>query len=162
MRPANKRTVRIVFGATVLWIVVLQYIPFAVWRAEPYPALVLPGFPAQCAGCLLETGVPRTKEPAVVARFTDGAPRRVPLDSLLPAGPSVRLMVFTAAFSDGSVATDPDAVAWLRSRTAQLFPGYQPTGLDIVWRTATYRAADASAVEYQPLRTIHIDFGNPT
>ncbi len=160
MGPTTKRTVRIVFGATVLWIVVLQYIPFAAWRAEPYPALVLPGFPAQCAGCLLETGIPRANEPAVVVRFSSGAPRRVPLDSLLPAGPSVRLMVFTAAFSDDSVATVPDAIAWLRARTARLFPGDQPTGVDIVWRTATYRAADASAVEYQPLRTIDVDFGN--
>ncbi len=162
MGPTGKRTVRIVFGATVLWIVALQYIPFAVWRAEPYPALVLPGFPAHCAGCLLETGVPQAKEPAVVVRFADGVPQRVPLDSLLPAGPSVRLMVFTAAFSDGRVTTDPGAVAWLRSRTARLFPDHRPTGLDIIWRTATYRAADASAVEYQPLRTIHIDLGNPT
>lgn len=161
MRPTAKRTVRIVFGVTVLWIVVLQYIPFAVWRGEPYPALVLPGFPAHCAGCLLETGVPQTKEPALVARFANGATQRISLGSVLPAGPSVRLMVFTAAFADESVATNPDAVTWLRSRTAELFPDDPPTALDIVWSTATYRAADASAVEYRPLRTIHVDFGSP-
>jgi hypothetical protein len=162
VKQTARRPVRIVFGATMLWIVLLQYIPFAVWRGEPYPALVHPGFPAHCSGCLLQTGVPQTREPALVARFENGATQRVSLDRLLPAGPSVRLMVFTAAFADNSVATNPDAVAWLRSRTAQLFPDDPPVGLDIVWRTATYHSADASAVEYRPLRTIHVEFANST
>jgi hypothetical protein len=154
------RTVRVVFGVTLLWICLLQYAVFALGRAEPYPALVLPGFPARCPGCLLETGVPRTEEPALLVRFADGHTEKIPPAAILPPGPSVRLLAFTDAFKDDSkVAADPAAVAWLQRRVEQRFPTEPVTGLDIVWREATYEAASKASVKYAPLYTVHVDFG---
>jgi hypothetical protein len=160
MTPLTRRNVRWVFAATFLWIALLQYVWLGVERAEPYPALILPGFPAHCPGCLLETGQPSTKEPELIVRFADGRTQRVPMETVLPPGPSVRLIAFSAAFTDGSFASNPDARAWLRSRIDQRFPGQPVSGLDIVWRTATYPAADASSVEYGPSKTVHVDLGS--
>jgi hypothetical protein len=154
------RTVRVVFGVTLLWICLLQYAVFALGRAEPYPALVLPGFPARCPGCLLETGVPRTEEPTLLVRFADGDTEEIPPAAILPPGPSVRLLAFTDAFKDDSkVAANPNAVAWLQRRVEQRFPTEAVTGLDIVWREATYEAASKASVKYAPLYTVHVDFG---
>lgn len=160
MRQTSKRTVRIVFAATFLWIAVLQYTLFAIDRMEPYPALVLPGFPAHCPGCLLETGVPATQEPELLVRFADGTTQRIPQDVVLPPGPSVRLIAFTTAYKNEGFASNPEAVAWLKSRVAERFPGRAVSGLDIVWRKATYKAADESAIVYEPSSTIHVDFEN--
>lgn len=158
MTIPEKRTVRIIVGATVLWICVLQYILFAVGRGEPYPALALPGFPARCPGCLLETPDPTAQEPALHARFADGSTRQIAVASVLPPGPSVRLIAFSTAFKDDHLTSRPNVVDWLRSRVARQFPGEAVTGLDIEWRTARYLGADASKTEYQPSHTIHLDF----
>jgi hypothetical protein len=160
VKPTKKRTIRIVFAATFLWIAVLQYALFAINRMEPYPALVLPGFPAQCPGCLLETGVPATQEPSLVVRFADGRTQQVPLETVLPPGPSVRLIAFSTAFKDKDFTSNPDAVTYLKQRIAERFPDDAVAGLDIVWRKATYRAADRSSIEYEPSYTIHVDFGS--
>jgi hypothetical protein len=160
VKPTAKRTVRIIFGLTVLWIALLQYTLFA-FGGEPYPALVLPGFPAECSGCLLETGVPTAKEPMLLVRFADGHTQQVPLETVLPPGPSVRLLAFTTAFEDPNLKSKPAVVSWLRSKIAQRFPNAPATGLDVVWRKATYDAANAAAVQYAPLYTIHVDFENP-
>ena len=159
MKP-TARTVRVIFGATLLWICVLQYVVLAVVRAEPYPALVLPGFPARCPGCLLETGLPRTAEPTLLVRFADGHAEEIPPQAILPSGPSVRLLAFTDAFKDDSkVAANPGAVAWLQGRVSQRFPTETVTGLDIVWRSATYESASRASVKYVPLYTVHVVFG---
>jgi hypothetical protein len=155
----SKRTVRIVFGLTLLWIMLGQYVFLGIAREEPYPALILPGFPATCSGCLLETGEPKAREPLLFVRFSDGRTQQVPLDTILPPGPSVRLMVFTAAFTDQSIAANPDAIAWLRSKVDGQFPGRSVSGLDIVWRAATYRRADPASTTYTPQNTIHLDLG---
>lgn len=160
MRQPGKRTIRIVFAATFVWIALLQYALFAIDRMEPYPALVLPGFPAHCPGCLLETGEPAAQEPELLVRFADGTMQGVPLDTVLPPGPSVRLIAFTTAYKNESFTSDPEAVAWLKSRIGDRFPGEAVSGLDIVWRKATYKAADESAIEYEPSFTVHVDFGN--
>ncbi|BBZ60120.1 hypothetical protein [Mycolicibacterium monacense] len=159
MTRTSKRTVRIVFAATFVWIALLQYGLFAIDRMEPYPALVLPGFPAHCPGCLLETGEPATQEPELLVRFADGTTQRVPTETVLPPGPSVRLIAFTTAYKNDGFTSDPEAVAWLKSRIAERFPGEAVSGLDIVWRKATYKAADESAIEYEPSHTIHVNFG---
>ena len=161
MEPTPKRTVRLVFGTTVLSIALLQYIFLAVARAEPYPALILPGFPAACPGCLLETGQPASKDPELQLRLADGRIKQIPMGSILPPGPSVRLMAFSAAFKDDTLRSDPEVVAWLESRVAEQFPDDAVVGLDIVWRSATYRAASASSIDYLPMYTIHIDFDAP-
>ncbi|WP_286149479.1 hypothetical protein [Mycobacterium sp. IS-1496] len=148
------------FAATFVWIALLQYALFAIDRMEPYPALVLPGFPAHCPGCLLETGEPATQEPELLVRFANGTTQRVPTEAVLPPGPSVRLIAFTSAYKTDSFTSDPEAVAWLKTRITERFPGQAVSGLDIVWRKATYKAADESATEYEPARTIHVDFGN--
>lgn len=160
MKRTSKRTVRLVFGATLLWIMLVQYALFA-FGAEPYPALVLPGFPDRCSGCLLETGVPSAREPSLLVRFADGQTQPVPMETVLPAGPSVRLMAFTAAFGDETVNANPAVITWLRSRLAQRFPHQSIAGLDIVWRKATYHAANSAATEYAPDYTIHVDLGTP-
>lgn len=158
MEPTPNRTVRLVFGVTLLSIALLQYIFLAVARAEPYPALILPGFPAACPGCLLETGQPASKEPELRLRLADGHIRQIPMEIILPPGPSVRLMAFSAAFKDDNLKSDPAVVAWLESRVAERFPDDDVVGLDIVWRSATYRAASLSSIDYVPMYTIHIDF----
>lgn len=161
MEPNPKRTVRLVFAVTVLWIALLQYIFLAVARAEPYPALILPGFPASCAGCLLETGQPAANEPELQLRLADGRTQQIPMETILPPGPSVRLMAFSAAFKDDSLKSDPEVIAWLESRVAEQYPDRAIVGLDIVWRSATYRAASAESIDYAPMYTIHIDFDVP-
>lgn len=160
MGDAQKRRVRIIFGATFLWIALLQYVLLAVGRAEPYPALILPGFPANCPGCLLETGVPKAKEPALSVRFADGRVQAVPIETILPPGPSVPFIAFSTAYDNDAFRTNREAVAWLRSKIMERFPDQAVVGLDIVWRTATYRAAKSTTTEYAPLRTVRIDFGN--
>jgi len=161
VEPMSERSVRLVFGVTVLCIALLQYIFLAVARAEPYPALILPGFPATCPGCLLETGQPASKEPELQLRLADGRLRQIPMETILPPGPSVRLMAFSAAFKDDTLKSDPGVVAWLESRVAEQFPDEEVAGLDIVWRSATYRAANTSSIDYVPMYTIHIDFDAP-
>lgn len=161
VEPSSKRTVRLVFGVTALWIALLQYIFLAVARAEPYPALILPGFPASCAGCLLETGEPASKEPDLLLRLADGRRQQIPMETILPPGPSVRLMAFSAAFEDDSLKSDPAVIAWLESRVAERYPGRAIVGLDIVWRSATYGAASAESIDYAPMYTIHLDFDVP-
>lgn len=161
MTPTPPRTVRIIFVAALLWIVVLQYVLFAVFRAELYPAVALPGFPAQCPGCPLESGQPTTKVTTLSALFSDGHTQLVPLTTLMPPGPPVRLAVVYAAFEHDPVRTDPEAVKWLQTRVDQLFPDDPPVGVDVVWRTATYPAADESRTHYEPLRMTHIAFGPP-
>jgi len=152
--------VRVIFGVTFLWIALLQYVLLAIGRAEPYPALILPGFPAVCPGCLLETGVPKAKEPSLSVRFADGRVQDAPIDTILPPGPSVPFIAFSTAYDNDAFRTNPEAVAWLRSKIMQRFPGQAVAGLDIVWQTATYPSASSSTTEYAPLRTVSIDFGN--
>lgn len=161
MTRPSKRTIRVIFALTFAWIAVLQYALFAIDRMEPYPALVLPGFPAHCPGCLLETGVPATNEPALLVRFADGRTQQIPVQAVLPPGPSVNLIAFSAGFKDGSFTSNPAAVAWLKSRVTRLFPHDVVSGLDIVWRKARYESAEPPVVEYEPTSTIHVDFGNP-
>ncbi|WP_029105627.1 hypothetical protein [Mycobacterium sp. 360MFTsu5.1] len=159
---ADKRTVRMIFAVTFLWIALLQYVFLGIARGEPYPALILPGFPANCPGCLLETGVPKAKEPGLVVRFADGHAESAPIETILPPGPSVPLIAFSTAYDNDTFGSDPGAIAWLRSKITARFPGREVVGLDIVWRTAIYEAAEPSRVEYAPLRTVSIDFGNAT
>ncbi|WP_071288958.1 hypothetical protein [Mycolicibacterium llatzerense] len=160
MGDSEKRRLRIVFVATFLWIALLQYVYLGIARGEPYPALILPGFPANCPGCILETGVPKAKEPALVVRFADGHVEPVPIETILPPGPSVPFIAFSTAYGDDTFSANPEAVAWLRSKVVERFPGHAVAGLDFVWRTATYKTVDANATEYAPLRTVSIDFGN--
>lgn len=82
------------------------------------------------------------------------------MHAVLPPGPSVGLMAFSAAFKDESVKSRPEVAEWLKSRLDERFPGRSVAGLDIVWRSATYHAADAAAVEYRPLYTIGFEFGS--
>lgn len=160
MGASEKRRVRIIFVATFVWIALLQYVYLGIARGEPYPALILPGFPANCPGCLLESGVPKAKEPALVVRFADGRAVPASIETILPPGPSVPFIAFSTAYGDDAFGTNPEAVAWLRSKVMERFPGQAVAGLDFVWRTATYRAADADTTEFAPLRTVSIDFGN--
>lgn len=157
----SRRAVRVVFGVTLAWITVLQYVLLVLAREEPYPALILPGFPAACPGCLLESGVVANKNPELTVRFGDGTRRQVSIEEILPQGTSVSLMAFTAAFKDDSVKDRPEAIEWLHSRAQKLFANQEISGLDIAWRSAIYGAADPAAVSYQPLHTIGVDFGDP-
>lgn len=83
------------------------------------------------------------------------------MEAILPPGPSVRLMAFSAAFKDDTLKSDPEIVAWLESRVAEQYPDQAVAGLDIVWRSATYRSASPSSIDYVPMYTIHVDFGAP-
>lgn len=159
VRP-TRRAVRVVFVTTLLWIALVQYVPFAVWHHEPYPALFLPGFPAQCPGCPLETGVPTSTVASLVVVFADGHTQGIPVETLLPPGPQVRLMTLFSAFDDRAGTMNPEAVDWLRSRITDLFPDGDAVEADIVWRKATYRAADPSHTEYAPMHTTRISLGS--
>ncbi len=160
MQPTGKRAVRMIFIVTFLWIAILQYVVLVIARAEPYPAIILPGFPAHCPGCLLETGVAATKSPELRVRFGDGHTEKVSVRDILPPGPSVSLMAFSSAFSDDDVKANPETVAFLKARTERLFPGQALAGLDIVWRSTIYRAPDESDLEHVELYTINVDFGD--
>ena len=162
MQASEKRRVRIVFVVTFLWIALLQYVYLGIARGEPYPALILPGFPANCPGCLLETGVPKAKEPWLIVRFADGHVEPAPIETILPPGPSVPFIAFSTAYDNDAFRSNPEAVAWLRSKIMERFPDQPVAGLDIVWRTATYRPDKTSGTDYAPLRTVSIDFGNAT
>jgi hypothetical protein len=154
----GNRAVRMVFILTLLFIGFLQYAILVITRAEPYPAIILPGFPAHCPGCLMETGVATTKSPELRVRFADGHTEETSVRGILPPGPSVSLMAFSSAFSDSGVEANPETVAWLRHRTERLFPKQDVDGLDIVWRSTTYRTPHESELQHVPLYTISIDF----
>lgn len=155
----SQRRIRLVFAATALLITFVQYGVLALTHTEPYPAVILPGFPAKCPGCPLEAGAPTIEEPLLTAQFAGGDRQQLPFTAIVPRGPSLNLAVFTAAFKEDAFTHNAAAVNWLKARIAGRFPGRTPTGLDITWGKATYFAADPSAKRYTPERTIHVDFG---
>lgn len=58
------------------------------------------------------------------------------------------------AYKNENFTSAPEAVAWLKSRIGDRFPGEAVSWLDIVWHKATYEAADESAIEYEPSYTV--------
>jgi hypothetical protein len=141
------------FAGTLL-LFALQYLVFTLEREEPYPAMIQPFFP----GHPVQNGVLIKREPAVEVRFTDGDTRWIPFESLLPPGPTAPSNVFERAFEDDGLLSDPDTVAWLKSRISSQFPGQTPAGVDIVWRRATYSIGNEGQTNYSPVNTIHVDF----
>lgn len=100
------------------------------------------------------------KEPGLIVRFADEHVESTPIEAILPPGPSVPFIAFSTAYDNDAFKVNPEAVAWLRSKVMARFPGREVVGLDIVWRKATYKAANISMTEYAPLRTVSVDFGN--
>ena len=142
-----KLRIRAVF-ATTLVVFAVELLCF-VRGNEPYPALIMPSFP----GHPLHDGVLVHTEPAIGIRFTDGRTTSVPFNTILPPSPLDSSSVFRAGFF-GDV-TDPDTVAWLRSRICDQFPGETPDSIDITWRVAKY---SDGPTRYTPVRTIRVDF----
>lgn len=73
----------------------------------------------------------------VTVHFADGRSAPLSFDEIIPSAPQGPEGI-VANFGNDAVANDPDALAWLRQRVADHFPGRQPTSLEIVWQQTTY------------------------
>ena len=124
-------------------------------KTEPYPALTMPAF----TGHPLEGNVVVVEKPEFRVQFAGGQAEVVPYDRLLPETPLDALPIFKNAFPFYQFAIDDDTLAWLKSRIATRFPGKTATGVDIVWRKASYSLGKPSEVTYTTVRTVHLDFG---
>jgi hypothetical protein len=146
MMVGDQRAARVAFAIAL--VVVAVGTPLSWWQGhEPYPALVMPGFP------LYKGAVVRT-EPQATVHFADGQTAPVSLAELLPPTPLEATSLVTTAFKNDEWTHDPDALAWLNSQLRQHFPGREPTAMDITWQRVTY---DSLAPKHDPIQSVHVD-----
>ncbi|MEX0747635.1 MAG: hypothetical protein WD275_06510 [Rhodothermales bacterium] len=152
-----------------LFLVVLALLPIqfglvgllGAGMGEPWPAVVLPGFKS-----VWQEGekisIPRA---AFNVRFASGEVGKVdPAQVLagLPASHHLAVMrrQFTPASMSGSTRTEtgalPESRRWLANRLADLFPGRDIVGADVVWNFVEYRRLEG-ALRETPIDTLSID-----
>lgn len=154
MNKGSKFWVRVLFVVTLAFFAVQMPVIYLMKR-EPYPALTMPSF----AGHPNESGVIERSEASVEVDFVDGRVQPVDFISLLPPTKVLTGHVLRA-FDDNSFLDKPETVKWLQERVSTLFPGEHVAGLDIIWRKAYYDVNNSteSAVQYEPIHTIRVDF----
>jgi hypothetical protein len=69
------------------------------------------------------------------------------------------LSIFKNVFPVDRSAINPETLAWLKSNIIRRFPQGEPSGVDIVWRKASYDVAHPGDVRFTTVRTVHLDFG---
>jgi hypothetical protein len=143
--------VRLLFAGTIALFVLQLFFT----KTEPYPALTMPAF----TGHPVEGNLVVVEKPEFRVQFVGEPPEVVPYDTVLPETPLDALPIFKNAFPFYQFAIDDETLAWLESNIATRFPGNTPTGVDVVWRKATYRLDNPSDVTYTTVRTVHLDFG---
>jgi hypothetical protein len=150
---ASAVAIRLLFAATIAWFPAQML--FTVEKTEPYPALTMPAFPGQP----LKGNMLVLEKPVFRVQFAGRESEVVPYQTLLPKSPVDNLSIFKNAFPVDGPANDPGTLAWLESNVIRQFPGRHPSGVDIVWRRATYHLDDPDNVKYSTVRTLHVDFG---
>jgi hypothetical protein len=128
---------------------------------EPWPAVVLPGFKS-----IWQDGekfaMPRT---AFNVRFASGEAETVDPALVLaglPASHHLAVMrrQFTPASMSGTKDTETGALLesrrWLAGRLAELFPGREAVGADVIWRSMEYSRAEGATRDIS-LDTLLID-----
>jgi hypothetical protein len=121
---------------------------------EPYPALIMPAF----YGHPVAANVVVVEKPEFRVQFADAQAEVVPYNELLPQTPLDALPIFKNAFPFYEFAIDQDTLAWLQSNIARRFPGKTPSGVDVIWRKASYDLDHPDEVNYTTVRTVHLDF----
>jgi hypothetical protein len=109
-----------------------------VW-AQPYPAFFQPSF----GGAVSPAGTTVMEEPTITVTYTDGTVMTVSHNDVMAKSQSLRLAVFTSAFSpDSPRLSAPGTVAWLGQRLTELGHGRHPARAVIQWREVTYDLGD--------------------
>lgn len=121
---------------------------------EPYPALTMPAF----YGHPLDANVVVVEKPEFRVQFADAQSEVIRYDDLLPKTPLDALPIFKNAFPFYEFAIDHDTLAWLHSNIARRFPGKTSSGVDVIWRKASYDLDHPDDVTYTTVRTVHLDF----
>jgi hypothetical protein len=143
--------VRALFAVTAIVFPVQVYL--AMRAAEPYPAMMLPGFPGNPAhGDVLEV-----EKPVFRVQFSDGQAELVPFDSVLPGSPLDPLPIFKNAFPFNDFHVEPDTLAWLKAILAARYPGRTVSGVDVIWRKVILRPDETKPPTYDTVRTVHLD-----
>jgi hypothetical protein len=146
--------IRLVFAGTVAMFAVQLFL--IAGKIEPYPALTMPAF----NGHPLEANVVVVEKPEFRVQFADAQAEVVRYDDLLPPTPLDGLPIFKNAFPFYEFAIDQDTLAWLQSNIARRFPGKTPSGVDVIWRKASYDLDHPDDVTYTTVRTVHLDFAS--
>lgn len=145
-RPAVRR-----LFIAVLILLPVQYVLVGIiglYRSEPWPALVMPGFQRVYAPDAI-------REPTVrfEATFADGYRLALQPTDLLEALPrSHHGAVLTAHFRPASLSGSPaterarTAAAWLRHRLHSHYPDARPVRLDVIWEEILYLPNDGSPI----------------
>jgi hypothetical protein len=140
----TKYKIRAAFAGT-LFLFAFE-LPFSWSPHEIYPALTLPAFPFDKKAVV-------KREADITVHFADGHSAPLSFDEIIPSAPqSGGIVAFN--FGNDRVAHDPDAVAWLQQRVANLFPGRRPTSLEIVWQQTTY---SRNPPRHETLKVTHLD-----
>lgn len=136
--PARRRVRRLVIGLLVL--LPLQYAVVGlvgVRDAEPWPALVLPGFKR-----VMDDGQRHTvRHVACHVRFEDGTATDVPAATLLDALPRSYHAAFFRTYAAPGTDPPPALVAWLRDQLDGLYPDRTATQLGLIWEELVYEFA---------------------
>lgn len=135
LAPARRRVRRLVLALLVL--LPLQYGLVGlvgVMDAEPWPAVVLPGFKR-----VLDDGERHAvRHVACVVWFEDGTSRPVASADLLHVLPRSHHAAFFRTYAAPGTPPSPALTDWLRDQLDALFPDRLPVHLDLVWEDLDY------------------------
>jgi hypothetical protein len=105
-------------------------------HAEPYPALMMPGFPGTRTA---PDGSIAVRSIELAVRFRDGTGSPMTMRTLFDPMPSATMMTVAER---GLRCSAPAALAtteWLRRRLDALYPVGRAAGLDVRWFNDSYR-----------------------
>ena len=105
-------------------------------HAEPYPALMMPGFPGTRTAPDGSIGI-RSIE--LAARFRDGTASALTIRTLFDPMPSATMMTVAEGGLRCSAPAAPATTEWLRRRLDALYPVGRATGLEVRWFNDSYR-----------------------
>ena len=138
--PAGRTRARqaIVFAVPFL-VVLAQGIYIGAGHREPYPALMMPGFPGTRTG---PDGAIDIAVVEIAVHFGDGTTAPVEGRDLLAPLPGGAAMVLQERLLQCPMLAVPESTTWLKRRLAALHPGAPATSVGIRWYTDKYRVDD--------------------
>nr|WP_297427036.1 hypothetical protein [uncultured Actinotalea sp.] len=123
------------------------------WR-EPYPALSQPAF----GGAVPGGNVAVADEPVVEVTYADGTTRVFGHREIMAQSKSSPITVYGNAFHPESPRRhDPETVAWLSERVAQLGGGREPQTITLDWQVARYDLRAGGPPVYSSLDRLELD-----
>ncbi len=140
LQPAGRtRTRRVIVFAIPFLVVLAQGVYMGAGHREPYPALMMPGFPGTRTG---PDGAIDIAGVEIAVHFGDGTTAPVGARDLLAPLPGGAAMVLQERLLQCPMLAAPEGTAWLRRRLDALHPGAHATSVGIRWYTDKYRVDD--------------------